>query len=397
MTENVVYQQLKQLEDPNEFRTAIRQLLEEILPEDLKGTMHSAALCTHEGLVRWQRILDDNGLLLINWPEKYGGSKLSKQQHMILGEELVRIKAPVVDIQALCMIGPVLYTFGTDEQKNRMLPKIKRSEIWWCQGFSEPDSGSDLFNLSTTAERQGEHYIVNGQKIWTTRAHWSDMMYAVVRTPSKKDTKPSFSFIMIEMDSPGLTVRPIKSIDNQHHLNEVFFDNVKVPVENLIGEEGQGKEITKFLLTLERLSLEVVEEIRQQLADVKTQIRNKKCSDFQRQSLIRRHTLAEVELRSLEAIMVGFTGSASEQQDPALVSAIKVISSELQQAVTELMVDVLGEGALKQAPEEDGLGPRKHFTTGQWAMTVYLFLRAASIYGGANEVQRNLVFRQIAR
>ena len=380
-----------------DFREHIRLLIDEILPEDLRGGSSSAYRATRNELTRWQRILDDHDLLLVGWPVQYGGIELSGGQQSIFRQELVRAGAPAMDGSSLRMLGPILYTYGTEQQKKEYLPKIKRTEIWWCQGFSEPNAGSDLFNLSTKIHSEGDHYVVNGRKIWTSRAHWADMMFAIVRGPTELNNPDAFSFILIDMRAPGITVRPIRSVDNGHHLNEVFLEGVRVPKSNLIGAEGQGKEITRFLLTLERFNQEVTEEIRQRLANIEQRLAAFGRSSAERNALERRLRLAEVDCLALDAVVSRLSTNLSDRSDHALASSVKIISTELEQAATELMVDVLGVNAAENFQGHDGLGEPAKLTESHVAMMDYLFLRAASIYAGSNEVQRNIVFRQISR
>ncbi len=380
-----------------DFREHIKQFIEQILPDDLREDLATAYRARRDSLARWQRILDDNGLLLVGWPVEYGGTEMSGEQQSVLGQELVRAGAPVLDIPSLRMIGPILYTYGTDAQKKEYLPKIKRTEIWWCQGFSEPNAGSDLFSLTTRIDSDGSDYIVNGRKIWTSRAHWADMMFAIVRGPTELNDPDAFSFILIDMRSPGMTVRPIRSLENGHHLNEVFLEDVRIPKSNLVGAEGQGKEITRFLLTLERFNQQVTEEVRKRLAKVEKQLAVFTGSPAERHALERRLRFAEVDCLVLEAVVSRLGTGLPDKSDHALASSVKLISSELEQTATELTVDALGVEALENFRGEDGLGEPIELSEPQVAMMDYLFLRAASIYAGSNEVQRNIVFRQISR
>ena len=355
--------------------------------------MSAAHRSTREGLTEWQRLLDDHGLWLAAWPEEYGGSNLSPAQLQILDKVLRQVQAPVTDIQANNMIGPIIYTFGSTEQKERYLPAIKRTNIWWCQGFSEPGAGSDLFALTSKAERQGDKYLVNGRKIWTSRAHWADMMFAILRTPTGEVQGDDFSFMLIDMRAPGVTIRPIYSIDNNHHLNEVLLENVEVPRENLIGEEGQGREITKHLLALERLSLGVIEETKartKQIEELLNDIEADQNSDFDQ--IERSLNELRISVAMLEGLIAGDHGA-----DHKIAASIKVLSTEVEQTSSELLMRTFAHASLEQGCSEDGLRINAVQPPGVLAMSDYLFLRAASIYGGSNEVQRNILFRMLSK
>ena len=356
--------------------------------------MMSPVRSTRSGLIRWQRILDEHGLWLIGWPEEYGGTELSPDERLVLESELIRVGAPSADPAALHMIGPVVYTFGSDAQKAEFLPKIKRSEIWWCQGFSEPNAGSDLFSLRTRADRDGGDYVINGRKIWTSRAHWADYMFAILRTPGPENESKRFSFFLIDMSLPGVTVRPITSIDGNHHLNEVLLEDVRVPVDSRIGEEGQGKEITRFLLTHERISLGAAEEIHERIHQMDSLYRQRLESydEGERASIERAISKLRISVSMLQSLTQRVQASPSD----LTASTLKILSTEIEQGSTEVMIQILGTDSLESWPSEDGLGEPQQLTSGQIAMMDYLFLRAASIYGGSNEVQRNIIFRMLS-
>lgn len=376
----------------NMFRKQIRETLESILPDDLKGTMDSVHTATRDGLTRWQRLLDDKDLWLIGWPEKWGGVTLTSSQEHILEQELLQAGAPMSDIMAKKMIGPIILQFGSDQLKQEYLPKIKRSELWWCQGFSEPNSGSDLFSLQTTAHQDGGDFVINGSKIWTTRAHWADTMFAIVRTPD--DGERSFSFILIDMKASGLTVRPIQTIDFCHHLNEVFFDNVRVPKSNLIGDVGQGRLIAKHLLVLERGNIQMADKLNVQLNNIQSVYREILQEDdwpnFQRKL-----SQTEVDLTAINTLGLRSEDEQTFSNSPALVNALKVLSTQLQQRLTELEIEMYGPHSIIAPVGNDGLKESAPNKPAQLAMLDFLFTRAASIYGGTTEVQKNIVFRMM--
>ena len=377
-----------------EFRQKVRSILETALPADLKGTMISPNRVTRAGLTRWQRILDDHGLWLVGWPEEYGGTEASPAERLVLESELVRAGAPSVDPQALYMVGPVIYTFGSDEQKAEFLPKIKRTDIWWCQGFSEPNAGSDLFGLRTRADRDGDEYVINGRKIWTSRAHWADFMFAIFRTPGKDNEDNRFSFFLLDMKTPGLTIRPIPSIDGNHHLNEVIFDNVRAPVSARLGKEGQGKEICRFLLTNERITSGAVEEIRGRIRQMQSiyQQRIESYDYGERGAIEAAISDLQVSVMMLESL----TQRAQLSHSDLTASTLKILSTEIEQRSTEVLVQVLGSDGLESWPSENGLGEPHELSPGQLGMMDYLFLRAASIYGGTNEVQHNIIYKMLS-
>ena len=234
------------------FRDEVRAFLAAELPEDMAGKFASLESCTRDAQLFWQKKLADKGWLVNGWPEEYGGCDWSITQRFIYSSESQKALPPMISPFGPAMVAPVIYTFGTDEQKERFLPGIKSGETLWCQGYSEPGSGSDLASLKTRADRDGDDYIVNGQKIWTSYAHWAEYIFYLVRTNSDGKKQEGISFLLIDMKTPGITVKPIVSIDNQQHLNEVFFEDVRVPVENRIGEENLGWTYAKFLLTHER-------------------------------------------------------------------------------------------------------------------------------------------------
>ena len=247
------------------FRDDVRAFIRERLPADIRERLRLGYLASKDDTVRWQRILAERGWAAPHWPRAYGGAELGQVERIILLDELQRAPAPVPQVFNINMLGPVLLQFGTPEQKATFLPKLARLDLWFCQGFSEPGAGSDLASLRTTARRDGEHYVVDGQKIWTSTAHVADWMFALVRTDTAAQRHRGISFLLIDLKTPGVTVRPIRSIDGAHHLNEVFLDGVRVPVAHRVGDEGQGWECARFLLANERSGIANVGACRERL------------------------------------------------------------------------------------------------------------------------------------
>ncbi|MBN9425111.1 MAG: acyl-CoA dehydrogenase family protein, partial [Burkholderiales bacterium] len=247
------------------FRAEVRAFIAERLPADIRARLRAGHPPSKQDTASWQRILNERGWAAPHWPRKYGGAEMGQMERLILLDELYRAPAPLPQVFNMTMLGPVLMKFGTPAQCDYFLPKLANLDLWFCQGFSEPGSGSDLASLRTAARRDGEHYVVNGQKIWTTTAHWADWVFALVRTSAEARKQEGISFLLIDLKSPGITIRPIHSIDGQHHLNEVFFDDVRVPVANLVGEENKGWDCAKFLLANERTGIANVGLCRERL------------------------------------------------------------------------------------------------------------------------------------
>jgi alkylation response protein AidB-like acyl-CoA dehydrogenase len=315
-------------------------------------------------------------------------------QRRIFIEEMNAAGAPLTSVFGVVMIGPVLYTFGNEEQKKQHLPGIIDGSTLWCQGYSEPGAGSDLASLKTKAEDKGDHYLVNGQKIWTTQAHWADWMFCLVRTDQDAPKQKGISFILIDMKTPGIEIRPIVSIDNQHHLNEVFFTDVKVPKENLIGEENKGWTYAKFLLDHERAGVAGIGLLKVELE----QLRNLANDDSVYSTPLMQdpgfaEKLADLEMR-LEALEMlesrALTAAPDSLEGIKCALPLKLQGSELQQDVAELFIEAMGYSTLLKrdntASENEAL-----YTLGTDRMMNYLFSRSHSIYGGTSEVQKMIM------
>jgi alkylation response protein AidB-like acyl-CoA dehydrogenase len=386
------------------FRDELRGFIADNLPDDIRERMRLGHSPEKEDTTRWQRILNRKGWAAYSWPKEYGGPGWTPVQRMMFLEENQLAPAPDMQIFNIGMIGPVLIQFGTDEQKRRFLPGAANLDVWWCQGFSEPGAGSDLAALKTAAKREGDEYIVNGQKIWTSTAHMADWCFVLVRTdPQAPKRQEGISFLLIDMRTPGITVRPIISIDGTHHLNEVFFDDVRVPVAMRVGPENKGWDVAKFLLGNERSGIarlgkskERVRFARESAADMRAGGRPLiEDSEFRR-----RIAQLETDIKALEITQLRVLSAQKEgesKQDP-LTAVLKVKGTELLQATSELVMDIGGPlsmpdwaqelAALSNEPE---LGP-------SWATEAtrsYLMLRAASIYGGTNEIMKNIVSKAV--
>ncbi len=348
--------------------------------------------------VRWQKLLHDRGWAVGHWPARYGGQGWSAVERYIFDEETALAGAPWLTPFGIAYAGPVIYTFGSEEQKSRFLPGIRTTDTWWCQGYSEPSAGSDLASLRTRAERKGDGYIVNGQKIWTTMAHFADMMFALVRTSEDRSPQHGISFLLIDMHSPGVTVKPIVSIEMRHHLNEVFFDDVRVPAENLVGEEGKGWTYAKFLLNNERLVSADVGKNKRRLSQLKQLLgttfeRGKplNCDAVWRRRIVE----LDLQMRSLESLCLQMLEATQADNDPGpAVSILKIIGSELGQAITSACTDAIARGGLRFEP--DALDDATFFLSERPGMIRdQLLERASTIYGGANEVQRDIIARHV--
>jgi alkylation response protein AidB-like acyl-CoA dehydrogenase len=326
-------------------------------------------------------------------------------QRMIFLEENQLAPAPEVSSFNITMIGPVLIQFGTEEQKQRFLPRAATIDDWWCQGFSEPGAGSDLASLKTAATREGDDYVVNGQKIWTSTAHHADWCFCLVRTnPQAKKRQEGISFLLIDMKTPGITVRPIISIDGSHHLNEVFFDDVRVPVELRVGEENRGWDVAKFLLGHERTGIARLGKSKERVKFAREAAREMRANGkplIEDPGFRQRVAQLETDMKALEITQMRVVSAHDKSHDgkpDPLSSVLKVKGTELLQATTELAMDVGGPLAMPDWAQELAALSNEPELGPEWATEAtrsYLFLRAASIYGGTNEIQKNIVTKAV--
>ena len=373
-----------------DFQKSIRAWMQENVPEELKRVSALGDMPTKSQQQQWERRLGKQGWLALTWPKQYGGPGWTATQRYIFDIERAMAGAPPTSPFGVAMVGPVIYTFGSPEQKQRWLPGIASGETLWCQGYSEPNAGSDLASLKTRAERKQDHYLVNGQKIWTTQAHWADMIFCLVRTDPEAKKQQGISFLLIDMKTPGIEIRPIYSIDGHHHLNEVYFTDVEVPLENLVGQEGMGWTIAKFLLTHERTTIAGVADSHYALARMKRAIEDAPYYT-DKQSARRRMAELEVELMALEYTNFR-TVAATDEGKPfgPESSGLKIKGTELQQKMSQAMVEMGGlmslvwDSPLAVGNESFNNAPRR-----------YNFLRACTIYGGSNEIQKNVLAKML--
>ncbi len=391
--------------DDEAFRQEVRAFIRAHLPPELARRGREGYHSHPDAVRRWTRILNAQGWAAFHWPKQHGGVDWSPLQRHLFDIELRAAGAPLLQQTGFELVGPVLYTFGTEAQQARYLPAIRNADEFWCQGFSEPNSGSDLASLKTRAVRDGDHYVVNGQKTWTSEGHKAQMMFALVRTDAEAKPQAGISFLLIDMASPGVTVRPIYTLDEGLSVNEVFFDEVRVPAENLVGEENRGWSYAKFLLTNERAMSAETPHTR---ADLE-QLRALAASELRHGRPILDDPLFaaklarfEVDLMALEAAVLRVLHMAED--DPALTSVASVLKlrgAELRQRVADLAVEALGDIGLAVYPDDGA--PRVDPATPKppapdpaagW-LAKATFRRATTIYGGANEIQRNIIAKAV--
>ncbi|MCX7273795.1 MAG: acyl-CoA dehydrogenase family protein [Burkholderiales bacterium] len=373
------------------FRDEVRGWLSANIPADLRRKVLDYEELSKEDLVRWHRILAAKGCVAPTWPKEWGGTDWDATQRYIFEEEYALAGAPPIAPFGPTMCASVLLHFGTEEQKQRFLPDIYNGNVFWCQGYSEPGAGSDLASLKTRAERRGDHYLVNGQKIWTTLGHFGDWIFCLVRSdPDAAKKQEGISFLLIDMKTPGITVRPLILLDEGHEVNEVFFDDVKVPLENLVYQEHKGWTVAKYLLGHERLNTGRIGGSKRELAKLKasaaaTLVNGRPLMEDQRFS--DRLARVEIELMALEITNMRFldemrrTGNIGPE-----VSMLKIKGTEIQQALTELSMQVMGPMA--QAFKPIAYEGFDEFGASQAAR--YFNFRKTSIYAGSNEIQRNI-------
>jgi len=384
------------------FREEVRAFIRDNLPNDIAESVSRGRALSKHDIQRWQRILYDQGWAAPAWPEEFGGPGWNATQRYIFDEVMAEFDTPETVPFGMLMVGPLIFTFGTQAQKDRFLPKILTGEEWWCQGYSEPGSGSDLASLQAKAERDGEHYVVNGTKTWNSLAHMADWVFCLVRTSSEGKQQEGISFLLIDMNTPGIEPKPIISIDGAHHLNMTYYTDVRVPVENRIGEENKGWTYAKFLLGHERNSIAEVGLSKQRLRRLKEIAAEEQTggSTLAEDSIFSGKVAdAEISLTTLEYLNLRFLAKeAAGRPIGPEVSMLKIKGTELRQKLTELTIEALGYYAVPFEPEQltDGwneppIGP--DYAAAQ--MPQYLYSRAATIYGGSNEIQRNIISKMV--
>ena len=386
------------------FRAEVRRFCTEKLPAALKHKVLNNLKLDKQDYVQYLKLLHERGWSVGHWPKAFGGCAWSPLQRFIFEEETTIAGAPWLIPFGVNYVGPIIYHFGSAEQQERFLPAIRSSDTWWAQGYSEPGAGSDLAALRTRAERSGDHYIVTGQKIWTTYAQWADWIFCLVRTSSEARPQQGISFLLIDMKTPGITVRPIATMDGYHHINEVFFDAVKVPVENLVGKEGDGWGYGKVLLAGERVLVAELGRSTRQLQRLEQLARaTLREGRALTEDPVFAARLAELKLRLhvLRATCYQAVADVMDGSPPGAESSLmKIRGSELRQDIAETMLDTLGYSGIVFEPDA-ALGAGTMPPAGPFEATGilrdHLYGRAATVYGGSNEIQRNIIAKQALR
>ena len=387
---------LRFTDEEQAFRSEVRAFIAEQLPQATRERMTAGLSPTKDMVVDWQRRLNARGWAVPHWPVEWGGQPWSAIKRFILAEEIQSAPAPAPLGFNVAMCGPVVAAFGTDAQKKRFLPRMANLDDWWCQGFSEPGAGSDLASLKTRAERRGDHYVVNGQKTWTTLAQHADWIFLLVRTdPENPKAQEGISFLLADMKTPGIMVRPIVTIDGGNEVNEVFFEDVRVPVDNLIGTENRGWDCAKFLLSNERTgqarvgaSKERLRRLRKLAAEAPGHGGARLIDDVRFRT---RLTEVEVQLKALEMttlrVLADENRALKDRKPNPASSVLKIRGTEIQQAISELYVMAAGPYGMVAAPADGEAVP-------EWtelAQATYFNWRKQSIYGGSNEIQKNIM------
>ena len=385
------------------FRDEVRHFFETQIPAHIRQKTINGQKLEKADIVASHKILYAKGWATPNWPKEWGGTDWSPIQQYIFLEELQNSGTPQPLQFNVQMCGPVLIQFASDAQKKRFLPRMAALDDWWCQGFSEPGAGSDLASLKTTAKREGDHYIVNGQKTWTTLAQYADWIFCLVRTDLTVKKQEGISFLLFDMKSPGVTVRPIQTIDGSAEVYEVFFDDVRVPIENLVGEENKGWDYAKFLLGNERVGIARVGVSKERIRRIKQLAHIEKDGDrpiIENPRFAEKLAAVEIELKALEItqlrVVAAERNRGTGKPDPAS-SVLKIKGSEIQQATTELLMDIIGPYAAPFA-SDDMDGSNEMPVAPDYAAGIgpaYFNWRKISIYGGSNEIQRNIIAKAV--
>ncbi len=388
------------------FREEVRSFLRAKLPPEISRKVLGGKRLAKDDFVRWQKLLHAQGWGAAGWPAAFAGTGWNAVQQHIFDEECADAGAPMQLPFGLKMVAPVIMAFGNPAQQQRFLPRIIDGTDWWCQGYSEPGSGSDLASLKMRAVRDGDHYVVNGQKTWTTLGQYADWIFCLVRTSTSGRQQEGISFLLIDMKTPGITVRPIIMLDGEHEINEVWFEDVKVPAENLIGEENKGWTYAKFLLGHERTGIAGVGRSKRELKKLK-EIAAKETSGgrplIEDQRFRDRIAQVELELMALEITnlrVISAEGEKKRAPGPE-ASILKVKGSEIQQMLTELKMQALGHYALPYIDEgldADWSGDAAMPAYADHAPPLsgqYFNVRKTTIYGGSNEIQKNIISQMI--
>ncbi len=382
--------------EEEQFRQDVRAWVRQHLPTEISHKVHHGLRLGRDDMQNWAKILGRKGWLGYAWPREFGGPGWNAVQRHLFEEECAMAGAPRIVPFGPVMVAPVIMAFGNAEQQKRFLPGIASGEVWWSQGYSEPGSGSDLASLKCRAERQGDHYIVNGQKTWTTLGQYGEWIFCLVRTSTEGKPQTGISFLLIDMKSPGVSVRPIRLLDGECEVNEVWFDNVKVPLENLVGEENQGWTYAKYLLGHERTNIADVNRAKRELERLKRLAKTEGLwNDLRFRDQI---ALLEVDIVALEMLVLRvLSAERSGKQALDIAGLLKIRGSEIQQRYTELMMLAAGPFALPLIHEamDAGWQGDQAFPGGALhcapLASNYFNMRKTTIYGGSNEVQRNIV------
>ena len=384
------------------FRDEVRGFLKDQLPEDLSHKVKNGLQLTKQDMERWHAILNARGWLANHWPEKHGGPGWSAVQKFIFEHECALAGTPRIVPFGLSMLGPVLIKYGNEAQKAHWLPRILDGSDWWCQGYSEPGSGSDLASVKTSAVREGDHYIVNGQKTWTTLGQHANMIFCLVRTNREAKAQQGISFLLIDMNSPGVEVRPIITLDGEHEVNEVFFTDVKVPVENLVGEEDKGWTYAKYLLTYERTNIAgvgfSVAGLQKLKAVAGRVLRNGKPLS-QDPLFAARLAKVEIDLENMKTTNLRVIAAVAGGGVPGAESSmLKIRGTQIRQEILSLVRRAMGpyaapfiEEALQAGYDQPAIGDAAAAT----AAAAYFNYRKLSIFGGSNEIQKNIISKMI--
>lgn len=380
------------------FREEIRQWVHDNLPADISIKVHQAQRLSRDDMQRWAKILGKKGWLGYGWPQQFGGPGWNAVQKHLFEEECALAGAPRIVPFGPVMVAPVIMAFGNAQQQQRFLPGIASGQVWWSQGYSEPGSGSDLASLKTRAERRGNTYIVNGQKTWTTLGQYGEWIFCLVRTSTEGKPQTGISFLLIDMKSPGVTVRPIRLIDGDCEVNEVFFDNVEVPAENLIGEENKGWDYAKYLLAHERTNIADVNRGKRELERLKRIAKQEGVYDDVR--FRDQIALLEVDIVALEMMVLRVLSAAKSGKNSLdIAGLLKIRGSEIQQRYSELMMLAAGPYSLPLVEEAMEAGWQGDCFAQQAICaplaSTYFNYRKTTIYGGSNEVQRNIVAQTV--
>ncbi|WP_353208231.1 acyl-CoA dehydrogenase family protein [Sphingorhabdus sp.] len=383
------------------FQKEVRTFIAENYPENLRSVQDEGHDLSKEDFLSWHRILAKKGWIAPAWPVEYGGTGWTATERFIWSEELAAADCVGTMPFGLSMVGPVIYTFGTPEQKAKFLPGILSGDDWWCQGYSEPGAGSDLASLRTKAVRDGDDYVVNGQKTWTTMAQHADWGFFLVRTDSDAKAQEGISFLLIDMKTPGVTVRPIITLGGEHEVNEVWLEDVRVPVANRVYEENKGWTCAKFLLAHERTGIAAVARSKRGVEKIKAIARTEQDGDrplIANPFFKRKISELEIDLTALEFTELrSLAGEASGKGPGPESSLLKIKGSEIQQRITELALEAVGHyGApyfrgFGEGDNEHPIGP----DYAHRAAPTYFNNRKTTIYGGSNEIQRNIIAKMV--